>query len=961
LEEINRCHPYFIGMLGERYGWSPSDDGLTVRQENEPESGKHIRINNHELKEKVREWNEAEASVTSMEIMLGVLENKAQQEYSYFYFRDKELTKKLFYEAIISEPSTSESAFLEAEQSSKYQKLTALKERIRKKAGSWHVYINKENGSDTYNSVKEFGEQVRANLKDIIDELFPEGAKISDIQRERNFHTAFARSRLESYIPNENVFQELDTHFLVDNPTPLIITGDMGSGKSALLANYVAHWKKANPQGFVIEHYAGAGGESDASGVLLRVMREINGKFAVDEELPKDTDDIYSKFAEWLLRIPRDEKYLLAVDGINQFRGKEGELRRFIFSFPAHGSVLMGMLPSEALDAVKEREKEVAWKVKTVSPLNEQERRKLAVDYLARYKKETGLGDLLDELIKHEHASNPLFLRVVLDELRIDANHDTLATMLNDYLTSQGLVELFEKVIARCEKAYQQSHVREVLTLIYAARYGLSETELLDIINEGDEKRAILPQRFLSAFVYGLGGYLADREGLYDFMHDALRLAVGNLYINSESERNARQKIAHYFSKVDVTQRQIDELPWHLVQLNEKRHLLKYVGNIYVIKEFSTRWEWNVELSAYWRAADYDASKISLSIDQKLGSLNTSDFVDFVPLVGDLYNFMGHYSLAEKLFRRLLLAQVDRHGAEHLDVASAMYSLASVLVELGSYQEASDAFEKSIESRKHGLGGEDPLTLKSVEALAYLMDRCGKYKQAENLHRKNLDIRKRVFAENHDDVISSLHGIAFELDNQNKLSEAEEIYRGIVEVRRRKLGDIHPHTLKTVNNLVYCLFRQKKYEEAELLGRSVVEKRKAVFGGMHPLTLNSTYGYSMTLLHSGRISEAEATLKKLVKRGLSVFDEQHPLYLTYLFGYGVSLENQAKFSRAEDIFRSVLDQRCQILGDRHPNTEISFSHLIRFLEKQGRSADVLQINQRYPLINYSNKGLKDTT
>ncbi len=23
LEEIDRCHPYFIGLLGERYGWVP--------------------------------------------------------------------------------------------------------------------------------------------------------------------------------------------------------------------------------------------------------------------------------------------------------------------------------------------------------------------------------------------------------------------------------------------------------------------------------------------------------------------------------------------------------------------------------------------------------------------------------------------------------------------------------------------------------------------------------------------------------------------------------------------------------------------------------------------------------------------------------------------------------------------------------------------------------------------------
>lgn len=30
LDEISACRPYFIGLLGERYGWVPGDEAFTA-------------------------------------------------------------------------------------------------------------------------------------------------------------------------------------------------------------------------------------------------------------------------------------------------------------------------------------------------------------------------------------------------------------------------------------------------------------------------------------------------------------------------------------------------------------------------------------------------------------------------------------------------------------------------------------------------------------------------------------------------------------------------------------------------------------------------------------------------------------------------------------------------------------------------------------------------------------------
>ena len=69
LEEIKRCRPYFIGLLGERYGWVP-DEISQALIEREPWLAEH-----------------RQHSVTELEILHGVLRNPAMADHAFFYFQ----------------------------------------------------------------------------------------------------------------------------------------------------------------------------------------------------------------------------------------------------------------------------------------------------------------------------------------------------------------------------------------------------------------------------------------------------------------------------------------------------------------------------------------------------------------------------------------------------------------------------------------------------------------------------------------------------------------------------------------------------------------------------------------------------------------------------------------------------------------------------------------------------------
>src|SRR5690606_22497422 len=72
LDEIQACRPFFLGLLGERYGWVPDSSALTQDLLQEQSWLKDI----------------ADTSVTELETLHGVLRDPGISDRTFFYFRD---------------------------------------------------------------------------------------------------------------------------------------------------------------------------------------------------------------------------------------------------------------------------------------------------------------------------------------------------------------------------------------------------------------------------------------------------------------------------------------------------------------------------------------------------------------------------------------------------------------------------------------------------------------------------------------------------------------------------------------------------------------------------------------------------------------------------------------------------------------------------------------------------------
>jgi len=221
LEETKRCRPYFIGLLGEQYGWIPD----TIPQDLiDRESWLKGHLSH---------------SVTELEIVQGVLNNPEMAEHAYFYFRDPEYVNQL--------PKGAKRSDFLSEDEDGHKRLEKLKERIRKSGFPVH---------EKFPDPRALGELVLEDLTKVIDRLYPSDEKIDPLDRDALDHEAYAQSRAQVYIGRGEYFDRLNRHVQSADP-PLVVLGESGSGKSALLANWAIKCRKEHPDALIVMHFIG--------------------------------------------------------------------------------------------------------------------------------------------------------------------------------------------------------------------------------------------------------------------------------------------------------------------------------------------------------------------------------------------------------------------------------------------------------------------------------------------------------------------------------------------------------------------------------------------------------------------------------------------------------------------------------------------------------------------------------
>lgn len=915
LDEIRACRPFFVGLLGERYGWVPDDQAYTSDlREEQPWLGR--------LKDR---------SVTELEILHGVLNDPDMAGRAFFYFRDPKYAR-----------NKGTNYLSESEEAEKRQR--SLKERISKVSEDRGIPLRLN-----YPDPQALAKQVEADLKAAIAEQFPFAQIPNSLQRQAREHEAFAETRRRTYIGKNAYYKSLNRHCR-ETGGPLVVLGDSGGGKSSLLANWVSRWRSDHREDFVFQHYIGGTPDSASPFRLMaRLIGEIRNWIGDDTAQPKSNDDILRTFPEWLTKARlfaerRDARCIVVLDSLTQLE-PDNQLHHLSWlpSNPMHGRLrlIVSTLPGVTHEALKS----LRWQSFKITPLKNSECREMIRAYLNRFSKKLDTAQL-DRLAAATPTANPLYLKILLDELRVTGTHEHLDERLDDYLSAPDIPTLLGKVLKRYRRDYERDRpglVGDALGLIWCSRRGLSESELLRALRPSESPQ--LPVAFWAPLRAALEEGVVDRGGILNFAHEFLRKAVASEFVDqAEKASELRLRLANDFARQDATvegafARSCDELPWLLKRAGERDRLHACLCDIDRFIEIQKRDQ--EELSRYWIWLGKEREmgqryRVAFETWQRQGTHSGEHQAHVAGHLAFFLSQAGLYFDAEPVMLRAIELTGETFGRDHPKFAEALNNLALLLQDSGRPDEAESKVRQALDILLNRLEPDDPNIASNLSNLATLLLQRGALEEAETMIRRALLIDEKILGPEYLNTGRDLNTLAQILQDQNRYPEARELMERSLQIARTQHGLSHPSISVRLANLAHLLRETGDPDGAERMLREAADITETSYGSNHPELAIRLRQLADVLWETNQFAEGE----KLYLRAVSIDEANlglnHPQLATNLSYLARIYQSRGKWHEAAANFRRALEIETSQAGADESQIALRMNDLAFLLEDLGR-------------------------
>jgi nephrocystin-3 len=921
LVEIDRSRPFFAGLLGERYGWIPPAEKYPA----------HVIA--------AQPWLEAHQggkSVTELEILHGVLNDPKMAGRALFYFRSADYARKKGGDYV---PASEEDARRQAD----------LKERIRQ---SGFPVV------EDYAGPEALAERLEADLWAVLDETFPAAEVPDAFERESLRHEAYAAPWRGLYLGGEAYVKALD-EALASGKQWILIEGQSGGGKSALIANWVEKLERVHEDLILHVHYLGATADaSDPVSLVRRLVEAIRRTVGSEEEAPGDPDKLLEALPLWLANASswaglRGKRFVFVIDALNGLTDRR-HLRWFPSFLPERVQLVVSSLPGEVLDSLQQK---AEWDRIAVKPLDRAKAEELFVAYLRRFNKELP-KDLVSRIMDHDLVANPLFLRTLAEELRLFGVHEQLEDRLEHYLTSRTVDDLFERVLERVEEDNGADTVRKVMVGLWASRAGLTEEE---IRAWADLKPA--PWAYIRN---ALGNALLEGSGRIVFGHDYLRIAVSDRYLagnNSLADEGqspeaitqrqaahaelARWFEAHAFQPEEAPgfrvsyARAAEEIPhqwreardWQaLKECLTQRDMFEAMVDSRGNQELLSYWL-DIEANAAWRLeAEYDTAWKEWAPDQTAEATG-----DLASSIASFLQDAGRYQapVVEELASLALKIETSIYGDESQYVGTRLNNLALLLKDKANYAEVEPLYRRALAIAEKTQGPDHPETGTRLGNLAVLLKDMCDYAGAEPLYRRALAIAEKAQGTEHPSTGTRLNNLALLLQDMGDYAGAEPLYRRALAIAEKTQGPDHPETGTRLGNLAVLLKDMGNYAGAEPLCRRALAISEKSQGLEHPETATRLGNLAVLLKDMGDYVGAEPLCRRALAISEKVQGLQHPDTGTRLNSLAGLLRAKGDYIAAEPMARRALAIAEKARGPEHPSTGTSLSNLARLLQDMG--------------------------
>ena len=565
LDEIDKCKPYMVVMLGERYGWIPDSELLCSA-----------------AKRKNYELDELEKSVTALEIEYGALNDKTALNRCIFMFR---------------EPLPEADKDYQSESAKCAEKLKALKNRIRNLAGdrvfTYHVKWDLESGRLV--GLEEFSDIVKEQLVIFLTSEWEEYAALSEREKENRRCWNLIENKAAQFKGRELLLQECKEKLKKGNHR-LILGGGAGSGKSTICCKLMLDYRENGWK--VCPFLGGSDGKSSSVMDILRqwvffledwlaennvsqLMGQWNHLLSSTGQVM--TEEAWQKrFNMLLLQYVRTyhKPILFVVDGLEHIEA--GTMTRYFGFLPNFQNPKLHIL----LSCSEDYDTEFFEGEKAVVPaLNLQEKEEVIKGMLASHSKELDRS-VMAEVMKKEDSDQPFYLSLMMQRLLMfdQEDFDVIAAYGNDMTAisayqkkviqaaPENEMELCEYLIQEITKGDNAGFVRSMIEFIAVSQGGLREHDLEKLMEKEQVPWSSLE---FSRIINLVSRLFVEKNGKIDLSSKHMKQAI-----QSRLDMDAmNRKIFSYIMDLPTgDDLKSDEMVPYCYLLHEEKALMDYLS-----------------------------------------------------------------------------------------------------------------------------------------------------------------------------------------------------------------------------------------------------------------------------------------------------------------------------------------------------------------------------------------------
>lgn len=449
-----------------------------------------------------------------------------------------------------------------------------------------------------------FANDSRHLLETVIRGEIEKFAAVNAIQREIAKHENFFHEKLVQFVGRSSQLDSLSEKQFHCGTT-LVFHGVGGVGKSSLMAKAIDH---AMHDGFkVFYRFIGLTSESSSG---LELLRNLCNEFAdfLKKEI-RQREDVAGwgdEFKRLILQLGKtSSKYTVVIDAVDQL-SPDDPAREFFWmpkELPRNVRFIVSTLDGSTLDVMRSRLLNTRYVA--VDGLGMSDAEILLTSWLATYKRQ--LQPKQKNFVLERFSSNglPLYLRLAVEEVRRWTSYPDANDVPNQL--SQTVEGLINQIFDRLElpQNHGQLMVRRTFGYLVAARFGLTESELMDVLSADErlmeqfrkespqgKELSRLPFIVWSRLRDEIEPYLSERQanGLpaIAFFHRIFREVAEARYLGSTQDRKSLHgALAKYFNNQSTryvtsdgdkpNRRRLSELAFHYLHSAQLQNMCQLI------------------------------------------------------------------------------------------------------------------------------------------------------------------------------------------------------------------------------------------------------------------------------------------------------------------------------------------------------------------------------------------------